>query len=157
MAPCTGAGYSGGQQRAIGVSHAVALRDLSELERRLGVDLRVILKKRQQETFALERVLKTAEVSPVPKEARPALRETFVVVLDDKEDVMLGSPAAMRRRSAQSTADLEKGFLAEGTTPKEVIDDLEGRGTDEFSKARDVGLGREGGRSVELRDVRLEI
>lgn len=67
-APVPTLGAPAVSEERYGVSHTVELRDFSELVRRLSLDLRVILKERQQHTFALEKKLKTAEVAPVRKE-----------------------------------------------------------------------------------------
>lgn len=45
--------------------HTVESRDFAFLEERLGLDLKMILKKRQQQKFTMKRVLKAAEAAPI--------------------------------------------------------------------------------------------
>lgn len=67
-APVPGRGAPAASEERHGISHTVDLRDFLEIERRLGLDLMVILKERQQQQkFSLEWELKTAEAAPVWK------------------------------------------------------------------------------------------
>lgn len=131
-----------------GPSLTVALCDLPNFGGRMGLDLMVILKERQQQKRVLERELKAAESALARKGFLPILRETLVVVLDDEDDVKSGKPAVGGGRSAQATADFETGFKATGPTPKETVSNPEGQGTEDVPKTRDFGLVEEGGQSV---------
>lgn len=66
-----------------GLCHFAEAREFHAFEQRLGLDLNVIVKERQQQKFGLEREMKVAEAAPVLKKVWPAVRETFEVVLVD--------------------------------------------------------------------------
>lgn len=70
----------------------------------------MLLRQWQQRKFALDRELKAAEAALVRKGARTTVRETFVAVLDDVNDVLSGFLVAVKRRSSQVAAGFEAGY-----------------------------------------------
>lgn len=121
-------------------------------EGRLGLDLMVIQKERQQQKFSFERQLKTAEAAPVRRVVRSNCTETSVVVLDKEEDVKSGSLAARGRTSSKETADFEADFKALVVALKEIVAYLENQWTKDVPEARELGLVGEDVQSEELRD-----
>lgn len=96
------------------LSDAAESKDFRNSEGRLGVDLMVIQKKRQQQKFALEQKLKAAKALPVQKTVPSMVIKTIVMVMDVEEDAKSGLPVAWGRGSLQVTADFEVCFKATG-------------------------------------------
>lgn len=61
----------------------------------------------------------------VREEAVPTVGETFVLVLDDKDDIISGPHSVDKRRTSYSAANFDAGLKNAGTTPKEVVANLE--------------------------------
>lgn len=59
-------------------------------EGRLGLDLTAIVKERQKLKSELLRELNAAEIAPIRNGAQPTIRETFILVQDDEDDVKSG-------------------------------------------------------------------
>lgn len=68
-------------------SFTVELSDFPNSKVRIGFDIMVILKGRQQPSWLLKKKLKAAEVEPELMKVLPTVTETSVVVLDDVDDI----------------------------------------------------------------------
>lgn len=68
----------------------MTLKALSISEIMIGLDMRVILKEKQQEKYASKRNLKAAEIMPAQKEASRTVRKNLIVFMEDDNDVNSG-------------------------------------------------------------------
>lgn len=108
--------------------HTAASSNFPETEKRLGLDLMLILKKWQQLKFVLERNSKAAEAALVRNEARASVRDTSVVMMCAEKYVKSGLPATGGRRVLQWNADFKAGLSATGVTPMKAGADAVGQG-----------------------------
>lgn len=87
------------------------------------------------------------KAAPSRMKTLPTLRATFVVVLDDEDDVESGLHAVEGRRSSQAIAAFKAGFKTAGATPKGTVANPERPGSKNVPQSRDLGLVSEDGQS----------
>lgn len=91
-------------------SLTVELRNMQNIEGRMGPDLKVILKGRQQQKWAIEGELKASKAALLWKGTLSTESETSVGVLEDKDDIKSGSHTVQRERFSQATGDFDTGL-----------------------------------------------
>lgn len=82
-----------------------------------------------------------------------SVRETFIVLLNDKYDAEPDLNAVEQRISVQATADFEESFEAAGMISKKVVADREDQLESEVSVSQDVTFIEEGSQIGELHDL----
>lgn len=117
------------------------------------MDSIVIMEKREQQMWTINRKLKAAEAALARKRALPTVTETFVVVPEDDDGANSESNEVEGGRYLQRTTDFEARCKAAGAIAKEAVADLEGRGNMDVLKTRDLDLVEEGGQSDGLRSL----
>lgn len=78
------------------------------------------------------------------------MRETSILVLDNKDVINSGSSVIEGRGFSQATADFKASFKNAGTAPKEAAADQEGRGNKDIPDTQGLDLVGEGDQSDEL-------
>lgn len=133
-------GASAVREKERGPSFTVESRDLPILEVRMGLDILLILKERQQQKSTFERELKAAEAALARNETLLTVRVTSVVVLDGDDDGNAGPHIMEGGRSTQETPDFEADFEVAGAAPMEAISNTEGEMIKDVPDTRDLDL-----------------
>lgn len=112
----------------------------------------VIMKKRHEQKWTLERILKAVEAPTVQKKEQPTVGDILVFVIDDgKMDEDLGPYIVEERRTLKATADFAPSFQGAGEGPMDAVADPE-RQADEALKPRDYPLVKDCDRFDEPRE-----
>lgn len=132
-----------GSERQGGLSLIAELRDLSDAELMPGLDMKVMMKEKQEQKWLLVVKLNAVEASMVGKEMEPFVRDISVVAADDDDD--LSPHIAEERRPSQATVDFAPGFRDACKGPKEAVADLERQVSSEATDTQVYGIVGESG------------